>query len=1378
MLSGRSRQQSGEAKFPDYSDPLFSNQDGEFTYHPENLTGQFLGNTLGEEGSELLFNFTPTGLIYNVTQEMGGKYFELLDEGYSHDDAMRAALTFGGGVGILDKFGVDALFKHGSGLFKKMLGVGTEVATEGLEAPMGALTDLATVGRETSGTDIAVGAANEMSAATGPSVVAGAVSARNDLPDPPSKDEVQGWLNAIFPESLGPHPEMAVDGPVVPQNRPSGGLQPLTGGEVAPVGEQAAPAKDAGVSRIFAGEVAERRLQGDEGNLVTSDDDTTWRSSKATAEKMLADGTDPETVLKATGWRQLFDGKWSFEIADTDIDFVPNPDVEMGKSGDFRLGDVIKHDTLFKAYPEAENITLNIRISPTQDSDYVSGYMNSDKNELGIVTNGEYSNPTQRQRFLEVVAHELNHYVQNEEGFQGGAAPGKFAGYSTKPSTVRKTLNAAREKSDLTPDQRKTAQADILNLEKREKDLVAAHAERITRLRQVISHIQTIEYRLNDFKSRVAEGTASDYVTNEVPRLEALLQSKDKQYRALAKERDSLYEKRRRIPQEKMRLLESLGLPVKSLAKNPLATELNELIVSTYPKKDINAYDTYRAKTGELTSKETENRLRMTGTQRLEPENYSFGTGEDLTLPVIKGGMDRFGESGLSEQADKDFNRHIKEKHGRDAPDITHGDVITSETEPLYMPGPRGAMFPIVSESVEKTGSSRDNIPDNSLKVKRVTLDTLQDLVPEGVREVRKVEPGKPKTHISGKPYSELDLDKTSGNAAPVTQAQIDAQWDDAIDYIDQKFEGTPARDLVTKLGMKPKPADFWNEAVALPDRARYWYEISAENFRKIMPDLTDDEIKQFISMVAGTSMLANPYDNLRRAVGAYGQDTAGMPIDVDLTSEKPVTDALREGGLEGLKTGSFGGTMQRLLGLENKPQLSTNDRQVAASFGISGEDIASNPILYGVLSKYFINHRDTLNRSLDEGADPYESWQMQALGWVEERARNQGKADNDRPSDDYFAALVNETGDRKNEGIITLLKDAGVMGPNDTVITREMLKDPRLPLALSGTLENYRKSLKATVEIGSPYSAIQKEAVDLVGKAKAAGDNKAVKLYQQTFARALQSAWRSKSSAVNDLARAVVAKQKQLSGGKVSRMQSPALAHPFAYAGTYNNVAAPNMRVPLQGMDEAEQGAFLATLGKAWKQDAMAASTFLANPTENTIPTQSVFTRNISGKGLSDDTLLSEFSAALPDGFEVITEQVPNGQVYHITPKYDDDGNASSIDFDVAKAAIDKVFGPDANVFETYADGVYIHNSDYDGKIGEWETRYTKIVNDYRNFRRSKGFKDASKAVKQSRNKQAIAARQALQRLRDARKRLEKVGSEFETQQQDWVEKYKDKYR
>ena len=89
------------------------------------------------------------------------------------------------------------------------------------------------------------------------------------------------------------------------------------------------------------------------------------------AQRMLAGGIDSEIIRKETGWFKGYDGKWRFEIDDSDAYLVENPKFENrndGEGGYFKvakLGDVFTHDALYKAYPELKDYTVVIQDTET-----------------------------------------------------------------------------------------------------------------------------------------------------------------------------------------------------------------------------------------------------------------------------------------------------------------------------------------------------------------------------------------------------------------------------------------------------------------------------------------------------------------------------------------------------------------------------------------------------------------------------------------------------------------------------------------------------------------------------------------------------------------------------------------------------------------------------------------------------------------------------------------------------------------------------------------------------------------------------------------------------------------------------------------------------
>jgi hypothetical protein len=515
------------------------------------------------------------------------------------------------------------------------------------------------------------------------------------------------------------------------------------------------------------------------------------------------------------------------------------------------------------------------------------------------------------------------------------------------------------------------------------------------------------------------------------------------------------------------------------------------------------------------------------------------------------------------------------------------------------------------------------------------TLEDLEDNLPPAVRTATPPTPG-PKTAVSGRGFVEENLGQ-AGDGVNFGQSVIDRMWSKAVSET-----GPVAGDVLAELkasgrDMKPKGVDFWDAALRLSQRARFWYEISAESFRHLFPDFSDDEMSTFIDLVAATSPQANPHHNIRRAVGVMSQYLREVPIDVDITSPASITKALQEAKLEGLKIGSFSGTFQYHLGLDNMPPLSTNDRQVASSFSVTGDDIAGNDVIYEVLSRFYIKMRDELNRGIGGNSNPYETWQLQALGWVQERIAK-GNLDND----DYLQAL---------EGLKDDLARAGIELP-DGKLTMEVLLDPRVEQVVSSTLERFRQSPITTMEVVTKQTEEGAKAAQLVVKAREVGDAVAVREYEVVVKRGLNALITRRSdlggeSVADIVVGAVIGRKPKLSRMEVGR-------------GTFEGVLSQNARIPLPPeMTDIQRRAVLAIMGRGLKQDASPASLFRFAEEAGAVPeglirTYSIFVKDI--KGVVSDDALQAIQKALPKGHDINIKKVANGHVVDINPKFEGD--------------------------------------------------------------------------------------------------------------------------
>ena len=83
------------------------------------------------------------------------------------------------------------------------------------------------------------------------------------------------------------------------------------------------------------------------------------------AKAMLEKGADEVEIWQKTGWFKDKDGAWKFEIGDSNARL--NPEFQSGG----RLGELLEHEELFKAYPELKDVTVvKIGGATPQDAAY------------------------------------------------------------------------------------------------------------------------------------------------------------------------------------------------------------------------------------------------------------------------------------------------------------------------------------------------------------------------------------------------------------------------------------------------------------------------------------------------------------------------------------------------------------------------------------------------------------------------------------------------------------------------------------------------------------------------------------------------------------------------------------------------------------------------------------------------------------------------------------------------------------------------------------------------------------------------------------------------------------------------------------------------
>lgn len=620
------------------------------------------------------------------------------------------------------------------------------------------------------------------------------------------------------------------------------------------------------------------------------------------------------------------------------------------------------------------------------------------------------------------------------------------------------------------------------------------------------------------------------------------------------------------------------------------------------------------------------------------------------------------------------FKRIERGEVGRRTPDRSH---LQSRMEP---------MFEMPDRTFREDGGKVDR-----------SLSDLETTIPLSVRRAGKYVSGEGTKTVGGEKWRDKDLTKP-GAGANFRQEDLNRIFKEAIDSVHappdriEKFMREHPK-------FSPNTEEFWDKSLSLPDRARFWYEVSSEAFKDAFKG-TKEQLAQFFDLVAATSAQANPTQNLQRAIGSLSEHRQGLPIKTDLMDPVWVRQALAPGGIPGLKTGSFSQTFSHIIGMEDQPPLSVNDRQVASTFGISGEDLGAEPWLYEALSKFYTKLRDLQNDHPDVKAgkaDPYETWQLQALGWVEERARKVAEKGKVEGYDDYAMVM-----DRLSKS----LEAAGV-DTSEGILSDKVLMDPRTPNVMSGTRKHYVDPKVATLETATTNTKTGAAAHLLNTKLEQLGSTAGWRgKAADDFVRVQRRAMASLSTRVKGDSSIIEKLFAAVAGRKVGVTRIDTDGY-----GTFNGVVSPNMRIPLIGRtsqgfwdlgDESTRPArraILAALGEDLNQEASAASRFKV--LEDGDPNTKTFTVFVHGfdKGI-DPAKVSAMERDI--GHPLNVHQTPNGTVIDINV-----GGADKfpVKQDVENAA-DKHF-PDSEwtLFHRDYDGEYLDKSEYKVAInGFWK--------------------------------------------------------------------------
>ena len=585
------------------------------------------------------------------------------------------------------------------------------------------------------------------------------------------------------------------------------------------------------------------------------------------------------------------------------------------------------------------------------------------------------------------------------------------------------------------------------------------------------------------------------------------------------------------------------------------------------------------------------------------------------------------------------------------------------------------------------------------------SLAHIHEAIPPEERFVGKKAPGEPVKPPSGKDWHQLDLNKPIGDLG-FTQPKVDSTFEDAVKKSGPaaaralevlRSEGTP---------MKPPSAEHWNDVGKLPLKDRLWYELGSESMARSFPDNKGQDLAVIPDMIAATSPQADPNYNAKLTVSILAEMEQGKPIHTPAVNEKGVSDvALGKGASgEARKVGSFGNTFKFLQGIHDEPPLSTNDRQVASSYGIPDSAFGRFPVLYELVSRHLIEMRNDYN-GRNAGnfgeAGPMQSHQLQAPSWVQTRADKRlasGRGISNEKAfdgDAYGQALKQVAEELRAEGV-----DVPQDAHGNPLFTKDVLRNPKVTSILTPTADEFRNSVKLTQEVGTNATETGKKFNQAVDESKKLGVTRNLDTARQITDRHLSALGERTASRDPNVAKKTPSPLSRLaaafSGGKVdiSRIEKGWAT----YAGDFSR----NLRASIDSVPEKFREAYLAVTGKMLRQAASAASQFIYSdsptPAEGTTRTYSAFVSGLTEPNATVETFVKHLASL---GYDTNVSSRPNGLVIDINPKFGEKG-PEGIDQQIAQNLTTHTFGPDARLAAADHRSYYVESGDYSAKIAE----------------------------------------------------------------------------
>ena len=333
-----------------------------------------------------------------------------------------------------------------------------------------------------------------------------------------------------------------------------------------------------------------------------------------------ANGVDPETIWKETGWYKGTDNKWRFEFDDSQAKFKQDfKDIDLYT--EFKLSDVLDHPELFAQYPELKDVTFEKRKVMMDVWGSTQGWFDPKTKKL-VVT------PYARDP-LSTVLHEVQHWIQSKEKFENGSSP-QGSDLSNK-AALTKLRNELQKAIDAYDASELESQA-----RKARGERYSSNFDKFVEKNRAADLMGAVDALLANTAELAPMYSKVRALDSEVTRLETAKGVLEKKFKEENKKVNVL--KRVANYAEQMKEIRFYSDKIKTISDEHYAAnkELKARVVELTDGKDV-AHELYRLVAGEAEARNVQSRMGMSFEERVKsfpaatmdvsPENTLTSTG-------------------------------------------------------------------------------------------------------------------------------------------------------------------------------------------------------------------------------------------------------------------------------------------------------------------------------------------------------------------------------------------------------------------------------------------------------------------------------------------------------------------------------------------------------------------------------------------------------------------------------------------------------------------------------------------------------------------------------------------------------------------------------